>query len=160
VVVQGHGVRQRQLWGPTTPGAAPELVVVAVRRFRCILCRAVSTVAPAEALTARLYTASAIAWSLALYGLSALSTAAIRELVSPLRIVGPASATRWLTVRRWCTAVVGGRLFTESAGHARSKRDDRAVAEAAAAAIAAHALPSPEPPPLTSLAFFGAARAA
>jgi uncharacterized protein YfaS (alpha-2-macroglobulin family) len=42
------------------------------------------TVVPAEALTSRLYTASAIALALALYGLERLAAAAVRKLVSPM----------------------------------------------------------------------------
>lgn len=118
------------------------------------------TVAPAETLTKRLYSASAIAWSLALFGISLLSPAAIRELVSPMRIIGASSASRWLTLLRWCSAVGDGSLFSGAARRVARKRDARAVAEAAAAAIAAHALPSPDPPALTTLAFFGAAHAA
>lgn len=135
------------------------LLVVRVRRFRCVACRGVFTVAPAETLTRRLYSAAAIAWSLALFGLSLLSTSAIRRKVSPMRIVGPTSAARWVTVLRWCRAVGAGRLF-RSARHAPARSGVRAMAEAAAASIAAHAVPSPEPPPLPVLAFLGAARAA
>lgn len=122
-------------------------------------CLAVATVAPAETLTKRLYSAAAIAWSLALFGISLLSATAIRQLVSPMRIVGPTSAARWVTVLRWCGAVEAGHLFV-CARRAAAGASTRAIAEAAAAAIAAHALPSPEPPPLPVLAFFGAARAA
>jgi hypothetical protein len=120
----------------------------------------VVTVAPAETLTKRLYSASAIAWSLALFGIALLSAAAIRQLVSPMRIVGVSSAARWLTLMRWCLAIAEGRLFGGAVRRVARNRDARAVAQAAAAAIAAHALPSPDPPPLTALAFFGAARTA
>lgn len=132
--------------------------MVRVRRFRCVACGAVVTVAPAETLTRRLYSAAAIAWSLALFGLSLLSTSAIRRKVSPMRIVGPTSAARWVTVLRWCRAVDAGQLF-HSARRSPAGGGMRAIAEAAASSIAAHALPSPEPPPLPSLAFLGAARA-
>lgn len=135
------------------------MLVVRVRRFRCVACGAVVTVTPAETLTRRLYSAAAIAWSLALFGLTLLSTSAIRRRVSPLRIVGPTSAARWVTVLRWCRAIEAGRLF-RGARRAAPGSGARAIAEAAAASIAAHALPSPEPPPLLVLAFLGAARAA
>lgn len=118
------------------------------------------TVVPAETLTRRLYSASAIAWSLALFGISLLSPAAIRALASPMRIVGATSSGRWRTLLRWCGAVAEGRLFLCATVRVARKSRLRAVAEAAAASIAAHALPSPDPPPLPALAFIGAARAA
>ncbi len=133
--------------------------LVQVRRYRCVACRAVTTVGPAELLTRRLYSASAIAWSLALFGLALLSPRHIRSLVSPWRTVGPTAAARWTTLSRWCVAIADGRLFTSVAARTAQRQRLRSVAEAAAAALAAHAVPSPEPPPLTALAFLGAARA-
>ena len=155
-MVHGHGLRERQLWGPPSPGEAPALTVVKVRRFRCTRCGATMTVTPAEALTARLYTASAIAWALALYGLQKLASTAVRKLVSPMRIVGLSSTTRWPTLRRWCRDVAGARLFR---GVRLAPGPPRAVAATAASSLSAYALPSPEPPSLPVLAFHGAARA-
>jgi hypothetical protein len=115
-------------------------------------------VAPAETLTKRLYSAAAIAWSLALFGVLLLTPPAVRALVSPWQVLGAASAPRWVTLFRWCNAAAEGRLFRAvrslPAGSARQ------VAEAVAAAASAHAMPSPEPPPLDVLAFIGAARTA
>jgi len=113
------------------------------------------TVAPSVALTARLYTASAIAWALALYGLQKLAAAAIRKLVSPMRVIGATSVARWLTLRRWCRDVAAARLFC---GVRRVAGTAREVA-AAASSLSAYALPEPEPPSLPVLAFHGAARA-
>lgn len=114
------------------------------------------TVAPSETLTHRLYSASAIAWALALYGLQKLATAAIRKLVSPMLFVGATAAARWLTLRRWCRDVATARLFR---GVRRVPGTRREVAAAAASSLSAYALPTPEPPPLAVLAFHGAARA-
>lgn len=115
-------------------------------------------VAPMETLTKRLYTGAAIAWALALFGLSLLAPAAVRALVSPWRVLGDASAPRWVTLFRWCAAAAEGRLF-RSVRHA-PLGSARQVAEAVAVAVGAHAAPSPEPPSLEVLAFRGAARAA
>lgn len=156
MVLHGHGLRERQLWGPLEPDGPPVLTLVRVRRYRCTRCGATVTVAPSGTLTGRLYTASAIALALALYGLQRVATAAARRLVSPLRVVGPTAAARWLTLRRWCRDVTTGRLFR---GVRRVGGTARTVAAAAAASLSAHALPSPEPPSLTALAFHGAARA-
>jgi hypothetical protein len=158
VIVRGHGLRTRQLRGPPTPHATPVVTEVRVRRYRCTRCGAVLTVVPAETLTRRLYSAAAIAWALALYGLSLLAPAAVRELVSPWQVVTASSATRWRTLSRWCRAAADGRLFTRLPP--LTGATVRQVAAAAAISISAHAVPAPEPPSLDVLAFHGAARAA
>lgn len=158
IVVQGHGKRARQGWGPVAPRAPPEILALMVRRYRCIACHALTTVGPSETLTKRLYTASAIAWALALYGLLLLTPTAIRELVSPLRIWGATSGARWQTLLRWAGAAAGGRLFPT----VREMPDEwpaRTVAARVAALLSACTLPSPEPPPLDVQAFHGAALA-
>jgi peptide/nickel transport system permease protein len=45
IVVQGHGKRQRQAWGPRSPREPPEIQVLLVRRYHCIVCGAAMTVA-------------------------------------------------------------------------------------------------------------------
>lgn len=115
-------------------------------------------VVPAETLSRRLYSAAAIAWALALYGLSLLTPAGVRELVSPWRVVDESSATRWRTLSRWCAAVAAGGLFSRLLPLAGAT--PRQVAAAAAVCLSAFAVPEPEPPPLDVLAFHGAARAA
>ncbi len=157
-MVQGHGVRERQLWGPAEPGGQPLFRVLALRRYRCKRCRAVTTVGPAELLSRRLYTASAIAWALALFSLARMSPKALRALVSPLTRVGATAAARWVTVGRWCAAAAGARLFA-CVGPLPSTWSARQVAERAATTVATYALPAPEPPPLVALVFSGAARA-
>jgi hypothetical protein len=115
-------------------------------------------VVPAQTLTKRLYAASAIAWALALFGVALLSPAAIRRLVSPMRIWGDTSARRWVTPFRWATAASEGRLFR----CVRPMPPDwpaRRVAERVATTIAAHAVPSTGPPAVDVLAFAGAALA-
>ena len=129
-----------------------------LRRYRCTACTAIITVGPRDMLTRRLYSGPAIAWALALYGVLKLSTVAIRQRVSPLAIVGATAFTRWKTLLRWVSAVAAGRLFT----CVRPPPPDwspRQVAERAAATLAAHAVPSPDPPPLPTQAFHGAALA-
>jgi hypothetical protein len=156
VVLHGHGVRERQLWGPLEPGGTPQLTLVQLRRYRCTACGAAVTVGPSEALAGRLYTASAIALALALYGLQRLASAAVRALVSPMRVVGASSMVRWPTLKRWCRVVGTPGLFSRVR---RVEGTARSVAAEAAASLAAHAVPSLEPPPLHVQAFLGAARA-
>jgi hypothetical protein len=130
------------------------MTVVKVRRYRCTRCKATVTVGPSETLTARLYTASAIALALALYGLEKLTDASVRTRVSPMRVLGASAALQWLTLRRWCHDVAAERLFR---GVRRVAGTARQVAAAAAASLSAWAPPRPEPPALPVLAFHGAA---
>lgn len=102
--VQGHGKRERQAWGPAAPGATPEVREVLVRRYRCLACKALTTVVPCETLTKRLYTAPAVGWALALFGLLAATPSAIRRAVSPWRLWGLAAPERWTTLQRWAQA--------------------------------------------------------
>jgi len=157
VVVQGHGLRARQLRGPLGPHEAPAVTEIRVRRYRCTLCRAAMTVAPVEMLSRRLFSAAAIAWALALYGLSLLAPARVRELVSPWQVVAAESAARWRTLSRWCGAAAAG-LFSRLPPLAGATA--RQTAAATALSISAYAVPRPEPPPLDVLVFHGAARAA
>jgi hypothetical protein len=148
-------VRTRQLRGPLTPGGAPELTVVQIRRYQCQSCAAITTVVPAETLSGRLYTAAAIALALALYGLSRLASAAVRRQVSPWQVT--ASPGSWRTLSRWCAAADAPlfRKLRPTVG------ESRAVARAVAVALTAYAPPAPEPPrSMLELAFAGAARAA
>ena len=157
IVMQGHGKRQRQAWGPALPRTSPEIQVLMIRRYHCIACGAVTTVAPSETLTKRLYTAPAVGWALALFGLL-MAPRAIRDLVSPLRIWGTTSGARWQTLLRWAGAAAAGRLFPT----VREMPGDwsaRTVAARVAATLSACTLPSPEPPPLDVQAFHGAALA-
>ena len=109
--LHGHGLRERHQWGPATPGGLPELIGILVRRYQCQPCGAVVVVVPRGVLRRRLYSASAIALALALYGVAALAPGEVRRRVSPLRIVGATAAAGWASLRRWAGAVRGGRLF-------------------------------------------------
>ena len=142
---------------PASPRTSPEIQALLIRRYHCIACGAVMTVAPSETLTKRLYTASAIAWALALFGLL-MTPSAIRDLVSPLRIWGTTSGARWQTLLRWAGAAAAGRLFS-TVREMPSEWSARTVAARVAATLSACTLPSPEPPPLDVQAFHGAALA-
>jgi hypothetical protein len=157
--LHGHGLRDRQFRGPGSPGAPPAIVVLAVRRYRCQACRAVVTVVPRETAAGRLYTTTAIAWALALFGVARLPEADVRRATSPWRIVGAAAARRWCSLRRWVAAVAKRCLFRQL-----SRPPDgcvaRQVAERIAIAVSAHAPPTLASLPLPARAFFGAVRAA
>ena len=159
IVVHGHGVRARQAWGPSAPNAPPEIRELLVRRYRCTACHALMTVVPSETLTKRLYTASAVGWALALFGLLAATPRVIRSLVSPWRVLGATSASRWQTLQRWAGAAAAGRLFGASVRAMPPDWPARTVAARVATTLSACTLPSPEPPPLDVQAFHGAALA-
>jgi hypothetical protein len=157
--LHGHGRRARQLRGPAAPTAPPSLLLVEVRRFRCTQCRSTVTVGPRELLTRRLFSAAAIGLALALFGLLDLSAGQVRARVSPWKVVGAGSALRWDSLLRWTRTAARGRLF-EAVRPTPDSWTAREIAARSATTLAAHALPSPEPPQLEALAFFGAARAA
>ena len=75
LVLHGHGTREREIRGPVAPGQPPVSVLVTVRRYQCQPCRVVLTVVPRSMLARRRYSAAAIAFALALWGL-VLATAA------------------------------------------------------------------------------------
>jgi hypothetical protein len=154
----GHGLRERQQRGPLLAGGVPEVVTVQVRRYACG-CGAILTVVPRETLRGRLYTASAVVWALALFGVEHLAPAHVRQRTSPWTVVGAAAATRWATLRRWVRAVRAQRLLSE-VRPVPPEFTDRQVAERAAMTAAALAPPSLATLVVSSRAFAGAARAA
>jgi hypothetical protein len=157
IVLHGHGRRERQLRGPAAPDERPALSGLLLRRYRCKICKALCTVGPRELLTQRLYSASAIAWALALFGVLRLGAAQVRELVSPWAIWG-VSGHRWPTLLRWVEAIRARRLL-QCVRAAPLAWTARRLAERAATTLAALALPTLEPPSIAVQAFHGAARA-
>ena len=117
------------------------------------------TVGPRDAATGRLYTISAVAWALALFGVGRLPEHEVRRGTSPWRVVGACATRRWVSLRRWVAAVVGRRLFI------RLRRppgacDVRKAAAQIAIAVSAHASPTVASLPLPARAFLGAVHAA
>ena len=87
-------------------------MVVALRRYRCVVCRAVIAVVPLEVEPRRHYSRPALALALALWSLSQLPPREVRRRVSPWRITGAtAAAEGWTSLRRWARAVMIGHLF-------------------------------------------------
>jgi hypothetical protein len=147
-------VRERHQWGPVELGVTPSLIAILLRRYLCRSCGAVVVVGPRGLARRRLYSASAIALALALYGIAELSPAEIRRQVSPLRIVGPTAAAGWASLGRWCRAVRAGGLFRG----VRALPADatlRQIAARAATTVAAYASGSARLP-VESAAFIGA----
>jgi hypothetical protein len=109
--VVGHGVRRRQLRGPLRFGDDPGEMEVEVRRFRCLRCRAVVSVGPPEALRYRLFSAVAITWALALFGVERHPSAVVRRRISPWRVLGATAARSWRTLRSWLRSATKGQLL-------------------------------------------------
>lgn len=152
--VYGHGLRDRQQRGPTTPEGVPEEAGVALRRYRCLACRAVITVVPTEVEPRRHYSRPAIALALALWSLSGLPPREVRRRISSWSILGATTAERWVTLRRWAGAASAGRLF-KAIGRALDGSALEVAARVAQAAQA-HAPPTLRHLPIGAQVFHGA----
>jgi hypothetical protein len=156
IVLHGHGIRARDQWGPRDATAPPEVYEVFGRRYECQQCGAVMLVVPGGVLRGRLYSAAAIALALAVWSIEGKAPAEVRARVSPWRLVGPAAADAWASLRRWAKSVRNSRLFPM----VRVLPADaclRQVAARAATTLAALAPSSAERLPLGTRAFLGAA---
>lgn len=107
----GHGVRERQVWGPAELDGAPVMGTVMLRRYQCRGCGAIVMVGPRGLLFRRLYTASAIAGALTLWACRRQPAPAVRRRISPLRIVGATAASGWVSLLRWARKAVSGGLW-------------------------------------------------
>lgn len=154
VVLVGHGLRLRQVRGPVDAHGTPCLRTVWVRRYRCRLCGALTTVLPRGLTARRHYSASAIGLALCLYGLQRLSIRETRFRVCAWR--HGFERERWSTLHAWLAAIEHGRIFKLVRPSPQSfAAQDRA--ERAAATLCSFAL---APGSLDEQAFEGAALAA
>jgi hypothetical protein len=135
------------------------MVGISARRYCCVACGAVIVVVPREVLAGRQYSASAIGFALALFGLALATAAEVRRRVCPVRIIGATAATGWATLRRWTRAVRDKHLFASSPLPVLGSTL-RKVAASAASALAASADATTRSLALAARAFFGAAHAA
>lgn len=159
IQVHGHGLRERQVRGPLGPGEKPVVIGVPGRRYRCVVCDSVFLVVPREVLPRRQYSAAAIGFALALWGLVKATAIAVRFQISPSTVLGFDAMTGWVTLRRWAKAVKSRCLFS-SVPAAGPSATLRTVAALAATALAAVADPATRHLPLERRAFLGAAHAA
>jgi hypothetical protein len=112
IVLHGHGVRERQHWGPSEPEAPAEVGSLLERRYRCTQCQAVVTVRPGGVLPHRRYTAAAIALSLWMWAIELGSDRAVRDKMNPRPTTGTSRPERWTTLRRWAKAARDGKLWS------------------------------------------------
>jgi hypothetical protein len=156
--IHGHGLRERQVLGPLSAHEAPEMVEITVRRYRCQPCGAVISVVPCQVVAKRLYSAAAIGFALALWGLLQWSARKVRQAVNPLRIVGATAIGSWASLRRWARAVSAGEIF-RSLPRAVQRATHRDTAAQAAVMLAASACATSRELPVEQRAFVGAAQA-
>jgi hypothetical protein len=132
--LHGHGIRERQLRGPLDADAAPGIVVLRCRRYRCTRCGAVLTVVPRGVAPRRHYGHAAIAMAFALWAIVATPIAEVRRRVCAWQIRSETTA-RWPTLTRWAAA-------------ARAAIGDPPISRMAAAARAAQRAIGRAPPTL------------
>lgn len=99
--LQGHGLRRRQVWGPPQPGAAPEVVLTVVRRYRCTSCGATMTVSPKGLVKNYRYSLPAIAAALLRWALHKWPASQVRSVISPWELGGLNAQQRWRSLLRW-----------------------------------------------------------
>jgi hypothetical protein len=105
----GHGSRERQVRGPAAPTEPPQIIAVAVRRYRCRRCGGITTVLPRGLHARRHYSGSAIGLALCWFGIYRLTVAETRRRVCAWSAgFEPES---WSTLYGWLDAVAEGRLF-------------------------------------------------
>lgn len=139
LVIVGHGLRRRGVIGPLDhEDAAGEVVMLDLRRYRCQACGAVLVVVPRGVVRRRRYSAFAIAWALALFGLLGLSVVDVRQRVTPWRATPYTTNLAWAALVRWARAVRDRRLFP-SLPAAVPKASLRQVAHRAAMALVGEA---------------------
>lgn len=112
----GHGLRDRVQRGPPAPGQPPIDACILTRRYRCKPCGAIMVVAPRGVLRRRLYRATAIGLSLALFGIEGGSARAVRAAIAPTASHRcPAEGATWSTLRRWTREAKAGALIKDTA---------------------------------------------
>jgi hypothetical protein len=130
LVLVGHGLRERQVRGPSDVAGQPETRVVRVRRYRCRSCGGLTTVLPRGLTARRHYSASAIGLALCLHGLRGLSVGETRRRICtwPMGF----ETERWTTLPSWVAAIEAGRLFrrvrASPAGASLRHKSERAAA--------------------------------
>ena len=155
LMLHGHGLRERQCWGPPEVGSSPVASSVQARRYLCLGCRAVIIVVPGEVGIRRRYTLSAIAYAMALYGVARQSVLLVREQVCVWRIQG-VSSSGWITLKRWIQAIRDGTVWS-CVRRCTQISDLRQVAERAATTVASCWLGRALP--VAAAAWLGAVRA-
>ena len=156
--LHGHGLIDRQQWGPIAIGGAARQIVLRVRRYLCTRCSATCCVAPRGVLAGMYYSAMALGLALALWSVEQRPSPVVRSQVSPRTVVGDEAKRGWRSLARWTRAVVAGRVL--DIGRLDVSGTPRQQAAAIASALAGHAPPSDRHRDLPSRAWLGALQVA
>jgi hypothetical protein len=148
--VVGHGLRERQVRGCLEPDGASTMIVIRVRRYRCLACAAVITVVPAGVAVRRHFGAGSLGLAFALFG-HGHSARQVRDRLGGL---GAPEAHGWVTLRRWAVALAQGALLPRLGALREPASRDRAAR--AAIIIATYAAPSVSSADFARQAFEGA----
>jgi hypothetical protein len=150
----GHGLRDRQVRGLPEPGGAARIVVVRVRRYRCLGCGAVITVVPRGVAPRRHFGTGTIGLGLLLRG----AGEGQRKIRDRLGGLGPPEEHGWRTLRRWGDAVGRGALLERLVAIPIVGARERAAR--AAAILSTHAEPTLARASVDAQVFSGAVRLA
>ena len=112
---------------------------------------------PADIAARYLYSATAIAWAVALFGVAKLSVCEVSHRVAIWQRIGATAHGRWSTLQGWIRDIKHGRLFVHVA-HVTACPELRRYAEARGACIAARAPPACETVALSDHTFFASRR--
>ncbi|WP_428267713.1 DUF6431 domain-containing protein [Haliangium sp.] len=104
-------MRARQVRGPDGPGTEPGVLILDVRRYRCVRCGAVVTVVPRGLVPRRHFSRAAIGQALLRYGVMQESRREVRKHTNPWRVVGDAAQAGWAALGRWIAALGRGELW-------------------------------------------------
>lgn len=126
------------------------MVIIRVRRYRCLACSAVITVVPAGVAVRRHFGAGTLGLALAYYG----DGCSARQIRSRLGGLGAPEAHGWVTLRRWTSALARGALLPRLGPVPLPESRPRAAR--AAAIIATYAPPSLSSAGLARQVFEGA----
>jgi len=114
--LHGHGLRERQLRGPTAVDGSPTTMTLVCRRYRCTHCSAVLTVVPRGVAPFKHYGFAAIAMALALWLIVREPVREVRRRVCAWQVTRE-STSSWPTLRRW-RAAMGERFAQLAIGRA------------------------------------------
>lgn len=156
--LHGHGLVERQQWGPIAIGGAAKEIVVRARRYLCTRCERVCCVVPKGVIPRLYYSAFALGLALALWGIEQAPARAVRSAVSPFVHVGIEARGGWASLRRWTRALARGELLGLGPIDASGTLGDQA--RAIATRLAGHALPGDRDQDLPSRAALGAVQVA
>ncbi len=156
--LHGHGLVDRQVWGPIEIAGTARQIVLRVRRYLCTRCGRACCVVPRGVVPGLYYSALSLGLALALWGIDGRPARQVRQDVSPLAHVGREAGRGWASLRRWTRELIGGRL--PRLGQLAASGTPRERAAVIATALAGHAAPGDRDFDLPSRAALGARQVA